>query len=81
MRFRATVTLVLLYLVLLGDMFSLHQIPTLRSVNDITEDSTQEAHVCFLKKLPVWCVTDSMLLGNDVCFLGATFYLGAISST
>ena len=45
-RFRATVTLVLLYLVLLGDMFSLHQIPTLRSVNDVTEGSTQEAHMC-----------------------------------
>ena len=44
---------------------------TLRSVNDVTEGSTQEAHMCAFACL-VW-VPDSMLTGNDVCFLGATF--------
>ena len=52
---------------------------TLRSVNDVTEGSTQEAHTCASCVLPR--KVDKMMrifseVGfeeNDVCFLGASY--------
>ena len=57
---------------------------TLRSVNDVTEDSTQEAHMCVSWVLPrkvgkmVWIFDDISFEENDVCFLCASYYVPLI---
>ena len=51
---------------------------TLCSVDDVTEGSTQEAHMCASCVLPrkvdkiVWIFGEVGFDENDVCFLGAT---------
>ena len=52
------------------------------SVNDVTEGSTQEAHMCASCVLPrkvdkmVWIFGEVGFEENDVCFLGASYYVG-----
>ena len=54
---------------------------TLRSVNDVTEGSTQEAHMCASWVFPRKVGKMVSIFGkisfedNDVCFLGASYYL------
>ena len=48
--------------------------------NDVTEGSTQGAHTCASCVLPrkvgkmVWIFGEVNFEGNDVCFLGASYY-------
>ena len=53
-----------------------------KKVNDVTEGSTQEAHMCASCVLPrkvdktVWIFGEIGFEENDVCFLGASYYIG-----
>ena len=48
---------------------------TLRSVNDVTEISTQEAHMGAPLDKMVWIFGEVSFKENDVCFLGASYFV------